>query len=126
MHHRSLKIAAFTSVELIIAMAITLVVLGAVYNFYVSQTKSFSRQQDLIAVQQDVRIAIEQLVTQLQTAGYDPRGTVASLKAGSVPRGRPGSRRDSRCWTFSVGHSHISLTRSERRRGATTGCSLQE
>jgi len=60
----------FTLVELLMAMALTLVVMGAVFKTFKSQQDSFIIQDQVAAMQQNLRGAMYTLTRDLQLAGY--------------------------------------------------------
>lgn len=62
----------FTLVELFIYMAIFIVVLGALYSILITNTKSYSSQENKVEMTQDLRAAIELMVTEIRMAGCDP------------------------------------------------------
>ncbi len=64
-----------TLVELMIAILISFMVMGATYSFYRSQEKTAMVQQELAIVQQDLRAAMQMLTRDIRMAGYDPRTT---------------------------------------------------
>ena len=72
----------FTLLELVIAMLISGIVLGAVYRTYRFQQKSYVVQDQVSVMQQNLRAAMYHMATDLRMAGYDPHG---SAGAGFVP-----------------------------------------
>ena len=62
----------FTLVELLITMAIAGIVLGAVYGTYRSQQKSYVAQDQVGAMQQNLRAAMDYMARDIRMAGYDP------------------------------------------------------
>ncbi len=60
----------FTIVELLVAMAIALVVLGAIFYTFKSQQDSYVVQSDVAAAQQNVRAAMHLISRDIQMAGY--------------------------------------------------------
>jgi type IV pilus assembly protein PilW len=67
----------FTLIELMIGLALNLVVLAAVYNLFVSQTRTYALQDQIVEMQQEARSGLDMIVSALQMAGYDPQGTQA-------------------------------------------------
>jgi type IV pilus assembly protein PilW len=65
----------FTLIELLVAMAIALVVMAGVYSVYYSQQKSYVVQEQVVAVQQNLRAGMTLLSLDIMSAGYDPIGT---------------------------------------------------
>jgi len=64
----------FSLVELMIALAVGLVVLGAMYSVFVIQNKTLSNQEEIVAMQQSVRAGMDMMVREIGMAGYDPSG----------------------------------------------------
>lgn len=60
----------FSLVELLIAMAIFGVVAGAVYSVYHTQQKSYLAQQEIVAMQQQLRAAMQLMEREIRMAGY--------------------------------------------------------
>ncbi len=60
----------FTLVELMVAMAISLVVMGAIFLTFKSQQDSYIIQDQITATQQNLRAAMYMLTRDIQMAGY--------------------------------------------------------
>ena len=59
-------------VELLVAMAIGLVVLSAMYSVFTIQNKTFSKQEQIVEMQQNTRAAMDMMSREIRMAGYDP------------------------------------------------------
>ncbi|MFQ5442538.1 MAG: prepilin-type N-terminal cleavage/methylation domain-containing protein, partial [Thermodesulfobacteriota bacterium] len=59
----------FTLVELLIAMAAGIVVIGAIYSLYTYFLRTSTGQDRLLEIQQETRIAIERVVKEVRAAG---------------------------------------------------------
>jgi len=59
---------------MMIAMAIGLVVLGAMYSVFTIQYKTFGNQEEILAMQQGVRAGMDMMVREVRMARYDPSG----------------------------------------------------
>lgn len=70
----------YSLVELLVAMAITLVVMAGVYKVYVTQQDSYLLQEQVAEMQQNARIAKYLLMRDIRMVGYNPTG---KLNAGS-------------------------------------------
>ena len=68
----------YTLVELLVAMAITLVVMAGVYKVYVSQQDSYLLQEQVAELQQNARTAKYIMTREIRMAGYDPFGTAGA------------------------------------------------
>lgn len=62
----------FTLVELMIALVVGMVAMGAVYTVYAVHQKEYRNQQCRLSIQQDLRGALVILEDQMRLAGYDP------------------------------------------------------
>ena len=67
-----MKNRGFTLIELLVAMALGLVVLGAVLKVFVSQNRTNAAQQEVAYAQQNVRAAMDLMAREIRSAGYDP------------------------------------------------------
>jgi len=65
----------FTLIELMISLVLTLLVLSGVYNLFISQTKAYGTQNQVVEMQQNVRIAMDLITQNIRSAGYDPRNS---------------------------------------------------
>jgi prepilin-type N-terminal cleavage/methylation domain-containing protein len=68
----------YSLVELLVAMAITLVVMAGVYKVYVTQQDSYLLQEQVAEMQQNVRTAKYIITREIRMAGYDPFGTAGA------------------------------------------------
>jgi prepilin-type N-terminal cleavage/methylation domain-containing protein len=60
-----------TLIELLIALAIFGIVMGAIYRLFIGQTKAYTVQDQVIEVQQTVRSTMDLLLRDLRMTGYD-------------------------------------------------------
>jgi type IV pilus assembly protein PilW len=70
--NRPMSQKGFTIVELLVAMAISLVVMAAIYSTYQSQQHSYIIQDQVAAAQQNLRAAMYTMTRDIQMAGFDP------------------------------------------------------
>ena len=68
----------FTIIELLVAMVIAGVVMAGVYSAYSSQQKSYLVQDQVSAMQQNLRAAIYLMEREIRMAGCDPTGDAAA------------------------------------------------
>lgn len=68
------KESGFTLVELFIYMAVFMAVLGALYNVFTTNTKSYSSQENKVEMVQDLRASMHLMVGDIRMAGLDPTG----------------------------------------------------
>ena len=64
----------FTLVELIVAMAIAGIVMGAIYSTYRSQQHSYVTQTHVVEMQQNLRAALYVIGRDIRMAGFNPTG----------------------------------------------------
>jgi len=62
--------SGFTLVELLIVMAITGIVTGAVFTAFKSQQKSYGVQEQVVEMQQNLRAGMDLMVREIRMAGY--------------------------------------------------------
>ena len=62
----------FTILELLIAMAISSVVMAGIYTAFASQQRSYSTQEQVVEMQQNLRAGINMMAHEIRMAGYDP------------------------------------------------------
>jgi type IV pilus assembly protein PilW len=74
----------FSLVELLVAMAITAVVMTAVFKIYTTQQNSYLLQEQVAEMQQNGRTAKYVMTKEVRMAGYDPTGLA---KAGFITAG---------------------------------------
>ncbi len=63
-----------TLTELLIALALGLFTVGAVYGVHLNQVKKQIVQEDVLAMQQTARAAMDMMAGEIRMAGYDPMG----------------------------------------------------
>lgn len=59
-------------VELLVAMTTGLVVFGGFYSIFTIHNKTFSKQELIVEMQQNVRAAMDMMSREIRMAGYDP------------------------------------------------------
>jgi type IV pilus assembly protein PilW len=62
----------FTLVELLVAVGISGVVMAGIYTVYYSQQKSYIAQEQIVAMQQNLRAAMFYMEREIRMAGCDP------------------------------------------------------
>jgi len=71
----------FTLVELMIAMVVGMVVLGAVYALFTAQSKHLAAQEQLAELHQNARAAMDIMVREISMAGYNQTTDPATITA---------------------------------------------
>jgi len=66
--------SGFTLIELLIAMAIGLILLGAMYGVFTTHNKIFGTQEQIAEMQQNARTAMDMMTREIRMAGYNPTG----------------------------------------------------
>jgi type IV pilus assembly protein PilW len=74
MAHLKTRNDGFTLVEMLVAMAIGAIVMAAVYSTYSTQQKSYILQEQVSAMQQNIRAAMYYMTRDIRMAGCDPTG----------------------------------------------------
>jgi type IV pilus assembly protein PilW len=74
MTHLKNRNDGFTIVEMLVAMAIGAIVMAAVYSTYTTQQKSYILQEEVSAMQQNIRAAMYYMTRDIRMAGCDPTG----------------------------------------------------
>jgi type IV pilus assembly protein PilW len=60
----------FTLIELLISMALSGIVMSAIYTLFISQNRSYSIQEQVSEMQQNARVAMDRIVRDVRMAGY--------------------------------------------------------
>lgn len=79
----------FTLVEILVVMAIFGVVIGAVYSLYLTHQKTAYVQDDLVDLQQNLRIAMDSITRDIRMAGMlvPPNDPVTNAKLNPLDKG---------------------------------------
>ena len=65
----------FTMIELLVAMVVALLAMGAIYSTFLNQQKSYVTQQETAAMHQNIRAASFYMEKEIRMAGCDPTGS---------------------------------------------------
>lgn len=68
----------FTLVEILVGLAVSALVLTAIYQIYLAQQKSYIVQEEVAKMQQNLRAALLMMVSDLRMAGFDPTGNTGA------------------------------------------------
>jgi len=71
--------AGFTLLELMIAMALGLVILGAAYAVFTLQNRQLGNQEQVVDIQQNARAAIDIFGREIRMAGFNPQRTTGTF-----------------------------------------------
>jgi type IV pilus assembly protein PilW len=64
----------FTVIELLLAVAIAGIIMASFYSIYMSQQRSYRRQSEIAAMNQNIRSALFYMGKEIRMAGLDPTG----------------------------------------------------
>lgn len=65
----------FTLIEVVIGLAISLILMVVTVKIFQVQRKSYSMQEQVAEMQQNIRAAMDMMVREIRMTGYDPTGT---------------------------------------------------
>jgi type IV pilus assembly protein PilW len=65
----------FTLIEMMVAMAISGMLMAVVAMAFTGQSRSYNAQQDIVSLQQELRSALQMMAQEIRMAGYDLQGT---------------------------------------------------
>jgi len=68
----------FTLIEVMIAIGIVSIVLGGIYGAFQGQIRTFNTQEQVVEMQQNIRVARYFLERELRLAGLDPTGNAGA------------------------------------------------
>lgn len=68
----------FSLVELIIALAVGMVILAAMYSVFTLQSRYLKIEEQVAEMQQSVRAGMDMMVREIRMAGYDPSRTLGA------------------------------------------------
>ena len=106
----------FTLIELMVAMAISIIVLAGIYAAYQAQLRSHITQQAVVDIQQNLRSSMYYIQRSLRMAGYNPAGAPAAdvgfqadFSAFSAPHSASGAVTDGAnvAFTFDITGQHL-------------------
>jgi type IV pilus assembly protein PilW len=75
----------FSLVEILIAMSVGMVVLGLVYNVFTLLSKQFTKQEVVVEMQQNARMAMDIITREILLAGYNPARTLTKCSGAMEP-----------------------------------------
>ncbi len=64
----------FTLIEVVIGLAISLILMVVTVKIFQVQRKSYSMQEQVAEMQQNIRAAMDMMVREIRMTGYDPTG----------------------------------------------------
>ena len=64
----------FTLIEITMALLITSIVTGAIFSLFSLMTRSFTSQEVIASVQQQIRVGVDFISRDIRATGFDPTG----------------------------------------------------
>lgn len=64
----------YTLIEVVVALALSLLTISAVYSIYVQELKAQHVRENVLDMQQQARVVVDLVSREILMAGYDPRG----------------------------------------------------
>ena len=74
----------FTLIELMVAMAMSGMLMALVAMAYTGQSRSNTTVQDVSSLQQDMRSALQVMAREIRMAGYNPKGAGAKIESATA------------------------------------------
>jgi prepilin-type N-terminal cleavage/methylation domain-containing protein len=71
-----------TLIELLVAMAISAILIAAIYRTFIGQHKTYMVQEQVVDMQQNVRVAINRMMREIRMAGFGKVRDVLDLPGG--------------------------------------------
>ena len=68
-----------TLIELLVAMAISSILIAAIYRTFIGQHKTYTVQEQVVDMQQNVRVAINRMMREIRMAGFGSAWNVFPL-----------------------------------------------
>jgi type IV pilus assembly protein PilW len=76
--HRGVNSRGFTLVEIMIALFLSGVIMAAVSTVFISQQRTFTAQDQVVEMQQNLRAALQIIEREIRMAGYNPTGAAGA------------------------------------------------
>ncbi len=80
--YRLKRCKGLTLLELLVAMAISAVLIAAIYRTFIGQHRTYTAQEQVVDMQQNARVAINRMMREIRMAGFGNVGDV--LEPGGV------------------------------------------
>ncbi len=77
--------AGFTLVELMITVLLSLLIVAAVFSAYTVNERVHGVQKQVVDLQQNMRAAVDMLVREIKSAGFDPTDSAGAGITGAFP-----------------------------------------
>jgi type IV pilus assembly protein PilW len=71
-----------TLIELLVALVISAILIAAIYQTFIRQQKAYTVQEQVVDMQQNVRVAINRMMREIRMAGFGNASNVLTLPGG--------------------------------------------
>ncbi len=78
------KDRGLTLMELLVALAMSSILIAALYRTFVGQQKTYTVQEEVVDMQQNVRVAVREMVKEIRMAGFGNVDMVLPVTFGAV------------------------------------------
>jgi len=101
-----------TLIELLVALVIGAIAIGAIYRVFIAQTRAYTVQDQVVEVQQNIRGAMEIMVRDLRMTGFDYNNPSSLVTLPNIPYEVHGSRITVRYENYQLGPPLVSEIRT--------------
>ncbi len=77
--------SGFTLVELMLTMAISGIIMAAIYSAYIAQQRTYLAQEQVAQMQQNIRAAMDIMTREIRMAGYNPNSSAGAGITTALP-----------------------------------------
>ncbi len=74
-----------TLIELLVALVICALVIAAIYQVFIAQSRAYVVQDQVVEVQQNIRTAMEMMVRDIRMAGFDYDNSTSLVTVPDIP-----------------------------------------
>ena len=82
--YQSLKNRGVTLIELLVALVISSILIAAFYRLFISQQQTYSVQEQVTDMQQNARVGINRMMSEIRMAGFGNVRDVLPTLVGGV------------------------------------------
>jgi len=83
--YRLKRCKGLTLIELLVAMAISAVLIAAIYRTFIGQHRTYTAQEQVVDMQQNARVAINRMMREIRMAGFGNVSSVLPVTAKNGP-----------------------------------------
>ncbi len=81
----SMNRRGITLIELLVALVICALVIAAIYQVFIAQSRAYVVQDQVVEVQQNIRTAMEMMVRDIRMAGFDYDNSTSLVTVPDIP-----------------------------------------